>query len=103
MPETEEPSRQITLFKDGKWQFRLVTRSSRSESEVNFSFALSKAMSALTGSTPHTANDIAIKPDDVCEIIIGYTAHPQMQALYYGLNYGQARAAVEGNKILLAA
>ena len=59
-------------------------------------------MSAITGKTPHTANDTAIKGEDVFEVIIGYTAHPIMQSMYYGLGYGQARATVVGNKILLA-
>lgn len=59
-------------------------------------------MSALTGKSPHTANDTVIKDENVLEIIIGYTAHPIMRSLFYGLGYGQARAAVVGNKILLA-
>ena len=100
--ETEDPNRTLTLYSEGKWDFRLVTRTQRSQSEIDFSFDLSKAMSAITGKTPHTANDTAIKGEDVFEIIIGYTAHPVMQSLYYGLGYGQARAAVVGNKILLA-
>ena len=100
--ETEYPDRKLTLFDGEKWVYRLVTRTQRSQDEIDFSFDLSKAMSAITGKTPHTANDIAIKPDDVYEIIIGYTAHPTMQAMYSGLGYGQAKATVVGNKILLA-
>ena len=100
--ETEDLNRKLTLFDGEKWVYRLVTRTQRSQDEVDFSFDLSKAMSAITGKTPHTANDIAIKPDDVYEIIIGYTAHPTMQAMYSGLGYGQAKATVVGNKILLA-
>ena len=100
--ETEDPNRKLTLFEEEKWAYRLVTRTQRSQNEIDFSFDLSKAMSTITGKAPHTANDTAIKGDDVFEIIIGYTAHPIMQSLYYGLGYGQARATVVGNKILLA-
>ena len=100
--ETEDPNRKLTLFEEEKWAYRLVTRTQRSQNEIDFSFDLSKAMSTITGKAPHTANDTAIKGEDVFEIIIGYTAHPIMQSLYYGLGYGQARATVVGNKILLA-
>ena len=83
LPETtpEEQKKGVTLFEDGKWNFRIVTKSVRSQDEIDFSFALSQAMSTLTGKAPHTANDIAIKPDDVCEIIIGHTKHPIMASL----------------------
>lgn len=100
--ETEDPNRKLTLFEEEKWAYRLVMRSRRSQDETAFVFNLSQAMSTITGKTPHAANDTAIKGDDVFEIIIGYTAHPVMQSLYYGLGYGQARATVVGNKILLA-
>ena len=100
--ETEAPDTKITLFEEDKWSYRLVTRSQRSQYEIDFSSALSQAMCSITGKTPHTANDIAIKGDDVLEIIIGYTAHPVMKTMYYDLGYGQAKACVVGNKILLA-
>ena len=62
LPETtpEEQKKGVALFEDGKWNFRIVTRSVRSQDEINFSFALSQAMSALTGKAPHTANTQAL-------------------------------------------
>lgn len=103
LPETspEEQKKTVTLFADGKWNFRIVTKSIRSQDEIDFSFALSQAMSALTGTAPHTANDLAIKPDDVCEIIIGHTQHPVMTSLYSEIGYGEATIRVIGNKILI--
>lgn len=105
LPEAspEEQESVISLFENGKWNFRIVTKAQRSPTEVAFSTALVQAMSALTGAAPHTANDIAIKGDDVCEIIIGYTQHPIMKALYSEVSYGEASIRVIGNKILVAA
>ena len=108
-PETQETAKPenkndaITLYKDGKWQYRIVTRTVRSSDEVDFSFALTKVMSELTGSAPHSANDTAQKDESVCEIIIGSTKHPAMQALYSSLGYGNACIKIEGNKIYIAA
>lgn len=93
----------IELYKDGKWQYRIVTRTIRSTDEVDFSFALTKAMSELTGSAPHTANDTAIKDESVYEMIIGNTKHEKMRALYSSIGYGDACIKVEGNKIYVAA
>ena len=105
LPETsgKEAEREVTLYSDGKWQYRTVTRAVRNTGEKDFSFGLTKVLSGLTGSAPHSANDTALKGEDVCEIIIGYTAHPQMQSLYAGLLYGQAAVRVIGNKIYVAA
>lgn len=93
----------IELYRDGKWQYRIVTRALRSADEVDFSFALTKAMNELTGSAPHTANDTAIKGEDDFEMIIGATKHEGMRALYSSLGYGDACIKVEGNKIYVAA
>ena len=99
----EETEKRIVLFEDGKWNYRIVTRSLRSNDEVNFSFALTTEMNTLIGSAPHSANDTALKGEEVNEIIIGYSKHPEMRALYSELGYGTAQITVKGNKIYIAA
>ena len=99
----EDAEGEVTLYSDGKWQYRTVTRAVRNTGEKDFSFGLTGVLSDLFGSAPHSANDTAIKGEDVCEMIIGYTAHPQMRSIYAGLSYGQAAVRVLGNKIYVAA
>jgi hypothetical protein len=99
----EESEKKLVLFEDGKWSYRIVTRALRSADEVDFSFGLTTELNALIGSAPHSANDTAIKGEEVNEIIIGYTKHPEMKALYSELGYGEAQIKVKGNKIYIAA
>lgn len=100
---SEENDEQVVLYKDGKWQYRIVTRAVRSSEEIDFSLALTKEMIELTGSAPTTANDLSLKDESVCEIIIGCTKHPAMRSIYSTLGYGDACIRVEGNKIYVAA
>ena len=102
-PETEAQNDKFVLYENGKWSFRIVTRAIRSKEEVNFSASLMTAMSDLTGSAPHSANDTALKGDDVCEIVIGYTKHSQARSLYSTLGYGDAEVKFVGNKLVIAA
>lgn len=99
----ENADKSLVLLEGGKWQYRIVTKAVRSAEEIEFSGSLSKAMSDIAGTAPHTANDTVIKDDSVCEIIIGCTKHPTARSLFAALGYGNACIKVEGNKIYVAA
>lgn len=100
---TEEADVLITLYEDGKWLYRITARTEKNTGEGEFVNGLKTAFAALISSVPHSASDKSIPAEDVPEIIVGYTAHPQMQSLYSMLTYGQAVIRTVGCKIYVAA
>ena len=99
----DSQSRSITLYEDGKWLCKITTRAERSIGEGEFSNGLKTACAALTSSVPRTGSDSSLQDEQTPEIIVGYTAHEQMQSLYSMLSYGQAVIRTVGCKIYVAA
>ena len=103
----EDPQREIVLFENNKWNYKLIRPDVMNEVVSNTlataRYNLSLASRIGIGVASDHLEEGASYDDGACEILYGNTGHLQSLSAYNSLCFGEAGVFVIGNKIVMAA
>ena len=103
----EDPQREIVLFENNKWNYKLVRPDVMNEvvstTLATARYNLSLASKIGIGVASDHLEEGASYDDGACEILYGNTGHLQSLSAYNSLCFGEAGVFVIGNKIVMAA